>query len=38
VQKLQENFNKIKYVHVNRWNKFQKVVDGLLNDELDRKD
>ena len=37
VQKLQENFNKIKYVHVNRWNKFQKVVDGLLNDELDKK-
>ena len=37
VQKLQENFNKIKYVHVSRWNKFQKVVDGLLNDELDKK-
>lgn len=37
VQKLQENFNKIKYVHVNRWNKFQKVVDKLLNDELDKK-
>ncbi len=37
MQKLQENFNKIKYVHVNRWNKFQKVVDGLLNDELDKK-
>ena len=37
VQKLQENFNKIRYVHVNRWNKFQKVVDGLLNDELDKK-
>ncbi|MDD5699742.1 MAG: ribonuclease HI family protein [Candidatus Nanoarchaeia archaeon] len=37
VQKLQENFSKIKYVHVLRWNKFQKVVDGLLNDELDKK-
>lgn len=38
VQKLQENFNKIKYVHVPRWNKFQKVVDKLLNQELDRRD
>ncbi len=37
VQKLQENFNKIKYVHVNRWDKFQKVVDNLLNKELDKK-
>ena len=37
VQKLQENFNKIKYVHVSRWDKFQKVVDGLLNDELDKR-
>ena len=37
VQKLQENFNKIKYVHVSRWDKFQKVVDKLLNDELDKK-
>jgi ribonuclease HI len=36
-QKLQENFSKIKYVHVSRWDKFQKVVDKLLNDELDRK-
>jgi ribonuclease HI len=37
VQKLQENFNKIKYVHVSRWDKFQKVVDNLLNKELDKK-
>jgi len=37
VQKLQENFNKIKYIHVSRWDKFQKVVDKLLNDELDKK-
>ena len=36
VQKLQENFNKIKYVHVNRSEKFQKVVDHLLNMELDK--
>jgi ribonuclease HI len=37
VQKLQENFNKIKYQHVSRWDKFQKIADGLLNDEMDRK-
>jgi len=37
VQKLQENFKKIKYVHVSRENKFQILVDELLNNELDRK-
>jgi len=37
VQRLQENFNKIKYVHVPRWDRFQKVVDKLLNQELDNK-
>lgn len=37
VQKLQENFKSIKYKHVSRWDKFQQIVDGLLNDELDRK-
>ena len=37
VQKLQENFKKIKYQHVSRWDKFQQVVDGLLNDELGKK-
>ena len=36
VQKLQENFKTIKYVHVSRWDKFQMVVDDLLNDELDK--
>ena len=36
VQKLQENFKVIKYKHVSRYNKFQKIVDELLNDELDR--
>ena len=35
VQKLQENFKKISYVHVSRWNKFQQMVDNLLNMELD---
>ncbi len=37
VQKLQENFKKIKYQHVRREDKFQIVVDELLNEELDRK-
>lgn len=37
VQKLQENFKKIKYVHVSRENKFQVLVDELLNEELDKK-
>ena len=37
VQKLQENFDKIIYKHVSRWNKFQQIVDGLLNEELDRR-
>ena len=36
VQKLQENFEKIKYKHVSRWDKYQRVVDELLNAELDR--
>ena len=36
VQKLQENFRKIKYVHVSREDKFQVLVDELLNEELDR--
>jgi ribonuclease HI len=35
VQKLQENFRKIKYAHVTREDNFQKIVDELLNDELD---
>lgn len=37
VQKLQENFSKIKYVHVSREDKFQVLVDELLNEELDKK-
>lgn len=35
VQKLQENFDKVKYVHARREDRFQKVVDRLLNDEMD---
>jgi len=37
VQKLQENFTKIRYLHVSRWNKFQRIADELVNEELDRK-
>jgi ribonuclease HI len=37
VQKLQENFDKIVYKHVSRWDKFQQIVDELLNEELDKK-
>jgi len=37
VQKLQENFKSIKYKHVSREDKFQVIVDEILNDELDRK-
>jgi ribonuclease HI len=37
VQKLQEHFKKIKYQHVSRWDKFQQVVDELLNNEMDKK-
>mgnify|MGYP001582758422 CR=1 FL=1 len=37
VQKLQENFKKIKYIHVSRWDTFQQIVDNILNMELDGK-
>jgi ribonuclease HI len=37
VQKLQEKFDKIIYRHVSRWDKFQQIVDELLNEELDRR-
>ncbi len=36
VQKLQENFKKIKYLHVSRWDKFQQIADELLNEELEK--
>jgi ribonuclease HI len=37
VQKLQENFKTIKYQHVSRWDKFQRLADELVNDELNNK-
>ena len=36
VQKLQENFEKVIYTHVSRWNNFQQIADELLNAELDK--
>jgi len=36
VQKLQDRFKRIRYLHVSRWNKFQIIVDELLNIELDK--
>jgi len=37
VQKLQEKFDKIKYLHASRWDKFQQIADELVNAELDAK-
>jgi len=37
VQRLQDNFSKIRYLHVSRWNKFQRIADELVNKELDKK-
>lgn len=36
VQKLQENFEKIIYKHISREDKYQIIVDKLLNKELDK--
>jgi len=36
VQKLQDNFEKIVYKHAPREDKYQKIVDGLLNEQLDK--
>ena len=37
VQKLQDNFKRIIYLHVSRWNKFQRIADELLNEELENR-
>jgi len=37
VQKLQENFEKIIYLHVTREDKFQQLADELVNDELENR-
>lgn len=38
VQKLQERFRSVTYVHVSREDVFQKIVDEMLNEELDKKE
>ena len=35
VQKLQDKFKKIRYEHVSRWDTYQRIVDEILNEELD---
>lgn len=37
VQKLQENFKKIRYLHSSREDKFQQIADELVNKELDNR-
>ncbi len=37
VQKLQNNFKRIKYLHASRLDKFQIMADELVNQELDNK-
>ncbi len=37
VQKLQEKFDKIKYLHSSRWDNFQQMADELVNAELDKR-
>lgn len=36
VQQLQEKFDKIAYKHAPREDKYQKIVDGMLNEVLDK--
>lgn len=36
VQKMQDKFKKVKYIHVSRWDKFQMIADELLNDEFEK--
>ncbi len=37
VQKLQENFDKVRYLHSSREDKFQQMADDLVNAELDKR-
>lgn len=37
VQKLQDKFEKIKYLHSSRWDKFQQLADELVNEELEKR-
>lgn len=35
VQKMQDKFDKVKYLYASRWDKFQQMADELVNSELD---
>ena len=35
VQRLQDKFRKVRYIHVSREDKFQQMADELVNEELD---
>lgn len=37
VQKLQDKFNKVIYLHVPRTDKFQQLADELVNEELNKR-
>jgi ribonuclease HI len=37
VQKIQDKFDKVKYLHASRWDKFQQIADELVNEELDKR-
>ena len=37
VQRLIEKYKKVKFVHVDRWDKFQQLADELVNIELDKR-
>ena len=36
VQKAQDKFKKIVYIHVSRWNEFQQMADEMVNIELEK--
>ena len=38
VQRLQDKFDKVKYICVSREDMFQQLADGLVNEELDNKE
>ena len=37
VQKIQDKFDKVKYLHSSRWDKFQQMADELVNEELNKR-
>ena len=37
VQKLQDQYDKVKYLHASRWDKFQRLADEIVNAELNKR-